>query len=429
MSLISRNAAHALLFALALSACAESPSNPVVPEPPESVPQQDFGTSGDDAALSVSQGADFILVGGRTAGALDGVHLGGNDAFVRLYHPEGALLWSRQFGTHLNDAANAVLFKGAAWVVGETDGSMAGSRGDRDAFIRKYDIAGQLLWERQFGTAAYDAAFAITVDQDGFAYVAGATNGPLGGPYNGGGDGFLRKYSPTGDVVWTKQIGTSAYDFVSGVTYDGSFRVYIVGTTSGNLRGVSAGETDAFVRKYDLAGETIWTRQFGTTSFDYANGIAVLTLGDPVVVGSTQGPLQGAGAGGQDVFYRRYSADGAALITKQFGSPATDNGYAIVLSGDGDVYISGSAGAALTGSVSLGGADAFVRKYSAADNQVFTRQFGTATADAAYGIGLFFGDALAAGTTFGALAGSNRGSGDAYLRRFDLSGNTLWTDQ
>ena len=37
----------------------------------------------------------------------------------------------------------------------------------------------------------------------------------------------------------------------------------------------STGNSDAFIRKYNSAGELQWTKQFGTSTGDAANGIAI----------------------------------------------------------------------------------------------------------------------------------------------------------
>jgi hypothetical protein len=68
--------------------------------------------------------------------------------------------------------------------------------------------------------------------------------------------------------------------------------VYVVGNASGALPGqtYSGGSYDAFIRKYDLGGTELWTRQFGTSGFDNASGVAVDTTG-VYVVGQTDRAL------------------------------------------------------------------------------------------------------------------------------------------
>jgi len=44
----------------------------------------------------------------------------------------------------------------------------------------------------------------------------------------------------------------------------------IPGYTEGSLAGVNAGLYDAFVRKYDGGGNLLWTRQIGTSGNDFS---------------------------------------------------------------------------------------------------------------------------------------------------------------
>ena len=64
---------------------------------------------------------------------------------------------------------------------------------------------------------------------------------------------------------WTKQLGTSSYDFGRGVTTDSSGNIYVTGKTGGGLDGnTSSGLTDIFLVKYNSSGTKQWTKQLGT---------------------------------------------------------------------------------------------------------------------------------------------------------------------
>src|SRR5256712_13715593 len=93
-----------------------------------------------------------------------------------------------------------------AYVAGRT-GAASGYEPDPsdDAFVRKYDASGNLLWAHQFGSSADDWANWIAVDASG-AYVAGVTvGGTLPGPTSGGSDdGVRRKYAARGNVAWSR---------------------------------------------------------------------------------------------------------------------------------------------------------------------------------------------------------------------------------
>jgi len=117
------------------------------------------------------------------------------------------------------------------------------------------------------------------------------------------------------------QFGTSGNDEAYGITSDTTNAVYVTGYTSGALFGTSAGYDDVFVRKYDANGNEQWTKQFGTSSYDRANGITSDTTNAVYVAGSTTGAFNGASAGGYDAFYTFFgppmTAEPTAAPTQQ----------------------------------------------------------------------------------------------------------------
>src|SRR5262245_1827914 len=74
-----------------------------------------------------------------------------------------------------------------------------------------------------------------------------------------------------GNIEWLHQFGTATSDEASDVAVDASRNVYVVGNTDDALPGQAAvGGVDLFLRKYDSAGNEVWTRQFGTAGDDRA---------------------------------------------------------------------------------------------------------------------------------------------------------------
>ncbi len=72
---------------------------------------------------------------------------------------------------------------------------------------------------------------------------------------------------------------------------DGLGNVYISGWTTGSLDGANAGEFDAFVAKYDAAGNLQWTQQLGTSSDDESFGVSTDGLGHIYFAAITRGEL------------------------------------------------------------------------------------------------------------------------------------------
>ncbi len=339
--------------------------------------------------------------------------------------------WTRQFGGTGEEygLATAVDAAGNIYATGCTSGALPGqtSSGGVDAFVRKYDAGGTQVWTRQFGTPGDEVAAGISVDALG-VYVVGYTSGTLPGQTSSGGyDAFVRKYDAAGTEVWTRQIPTREGE-ATGVSA-GPSGVYVAGYTWYALSGQPRfGFNDAFVRKYDAGGTEIWTRQFGTPGTDAANGIAVDASGI-YVIGETTGAI-GQSFGSMDVFVRKYDAAGTEVWTRQFGTESADYGYGVTADASG-TYVVGATLATLPGQTSSGGyCDAFVRKYNADGTDGWTRQFGTSGEDVARGVSVKASGIYVAGVTQEALPGqTSSGSHDAFVIKYDAGGTQAWAHQ
>ena len=385
-----------------------------------------FGSGGParDSAQAVDANGN-VYVAGQTDGTLPGqTRAGSDDAFVRKYDSAGTELWTRQFGTSRLDGARGVsVDSSGVYVAGFTNGTLPGqsSAGNHDAFVRKYDLAGNEVWTRQFGSSSVDLPLGVSVDSSG-VYVVGWTTGALPGQTSAGSrDTFVRKYDLAGTEVWTRQFGSSSVDQAFGVSVDSS-GVYVAGSTSGTLPGQSsAGSTDAFVRKYDSAGTEVWTRQFGSSSFDLALGVSADSSG-VYVAGQTSGTLPGqTSAGGRDAFVRKYDSAGTEVWTRQFGTSSFDQARGVSVDSSG-VYVAGFTIGTLPGQTSAGGGDAFVRKYDSTGTEVWTRQFGSSSSDQALGVSVDSSGVYVAGQTGSFFR-------DAFVRKYDSAGTELWTRQ
>ena len=380
-----------------------------------------FGLPGNDLAWDVhADGDGNVYVAGDATGALPGQAFSGGawDAFVRKYDAAGNELWTRQFGTAAGDSAFAVWAIGAdVYVGGRTTGVFPGqiSAGGFDAFLRKYDANGNEQWTRQFGTPGADELVGIFVDAAG-VYVSGDVGGGLPGQiFSGVADAFVRAYDPNGNALWTHQFGTALRDTGFRISGDDS-GIYVVGS-AGPLPGQTfAGVVDAFVRKYDLNGNELWTRQFGTAAVDLAIGVTTGATG-VYVVGRTDGALPGqTHEGGADAFVRKFDTDGDELWTRQFGTPSFDLARGVSVR-DSVVYVSGvvrGAGPGFPGGQV--GADVFVGAYTAQGKNLWTRELGSALADDNWGISAASSGLYVIGSATGTLPGlQSQGAIDAFV--------------
>jgi hypothetical protein len=161
-------------------------------------------------------------------------------------------------------------------VSGRTDGSLGGSNaGGFDAWLARYDSAGNRLWVRQLGTSAYDWTFAAAPAGAGGVYVGGGTDGSLGAPNSGFADVWLARYDSAGNQTWIDQLGTSGGDVAFAAAPDGAGGTYVGGTTQGNLGGPNAGLFDAWLARHD--GSCGATSSYCTAKTNSAGCVPAIT--------------------------------------------------------------------------------------------------------------------------------------------------------
>jgi len=319
--------------------------------------------------------------------------------------------WARQLGTSVGDCSysGAVDASGNAYISGYTQGNLGGTNagGGTDAFLTKYDGSGNVLWSRQLGSAGGDDSYSVALDATGNAFISGHTGGNLGGTNAGSYDAFLAKYDGSGNHLWSRQLGTSVLDSSDSAAVDAFGNAYIAGWTQGSLGGTNAGGTDAFLAKYDGSGNLLWSRQLGTSTNDYSHAVAVDASGGVYISGYTSG----------DAFLAKYDGSGNPLWFQQIGTSSSDQSNSVAVDASGNIYISGSTQGNL-GGTNAGGADAFLAKYDGLGTLLWSRQIGTVSDDRSYSVGVdASGNAYISGYTQGNLGGTNAGDWDAFLAK------------
>ncbi|MCP4170987.1 MAG: hypothetical protein GY758_09475 [Fuerstiella sp.] len=323
--------------------------------------------------------------------------------------------------------------QGAQLVIANTYGSLDGLLvGGRDSLLRKYAADGSFVWSQKIATSEYDWGYGVAADNDGNIYVTGTTNGDLDDYSAGGKDVFVRKYNSAGTMLWGRQFGTTLYDESFGVTVDSNGNVLITGSTEGSLDESNLGGNDIYLRKYDSDGAVLWTRQFGTSNDDVAYRVQVDGADNIYIAGIIDGGSQSGVAWNSsgDAFIRKYDANGNPLWTDQFAaSPYSERVHGLTVDAAGTAYITGETSGALEG-INQGGQDAYLRKYSAGGTSLWTRQFGTSATDIAWNAAIDSADNIhVVGETGGALDATNQGDQDIFVRSFDANGNQLDSEQ
>ena len=170
-----------------------------------------------------------------------------------------------------------------------------------DAYVRRYDLAGNVLWTRQWGQQGDDQVLSLAADSTGITAVGYTHADSMG---NDPSQAFIRRFDRNGHRLWSQIFGTPDSEIAWGVAADAD-ALTVTGYTYGDLDANNKGTFDVFVRRYSRSGTVTWKRQFGTSGADLGIDVAADGKGF-TVLGHTEGSLGGNAKGGLDVFVRRY---------------------------------------------------------------------------------------------------------------------------
>jgi hypothetical protein len=238
--------------------------------------------------------------------------------------------------------------------------------GLEDVFVSKLSADGStLVYTTYLGGSQLDEALGIAVDATGQVSVAGITESndfptasAIQSSYLGVEDGFVAKLSADGSsLVYSTYLGGSGYTEGWAVANDAAGNSYAVGetncadfpTTAATLQPTSGGGFDAFATKLSPSGSLIYSTFIGGTSGDGASSIAVDSVGNAFVAGSTDsvdfpgtGVVQPGLQGAADSFVVKLNADASAFIySKFFGGSGNDWDYGIAIDAAGAAYLTG----------------------------------------------------------------------------------------
>jgi hypothetical protein len=298
------------------------------------------------------------------------------------------LLWSKILGSegeeytlnHLTDMNNNV------YVSGKTTGSVDGQNlGQNDGFLMKLDNSGKIIWKRQFGSDKEDDVQWSAIDNNGNVYLAGFTLGSFGSKNKGKEDIFIVKYDPAGKLIWQKQFGTDSTDIAKGICIGKEGSVYITGGTNGTLGERSSGKSDCFVMKCDVNGNILSSLQFGTPEDDLGYSIAAGNGSGIFLCGTTWGSISGKNHGFIDCFTAHMTGDLIETSFNQFGSDGFDIALVLHPDKENNLYVGGSTSGNF-GADQKGEGDCFLLKLDQNGNILWHEQFGTEHHDGIRGI-------------------------------------------
>ena len=176
------------------------------------------------------------------------------------------------------DSEGNVYVGGAFEWTGYFQGQTVGSNGLGDFFLAKYNSAGNILWVKHGGGSGStietcgDAVGRIIIDDQDRIFLAGSFDGTASFGnhtltcYNGQMDAFLARYDTAGNCLWVKHMGGQYRTDASAIVLDSQGHVYITGVTmyTDSLRcmdtTIAMNDHYYFLAEFDLDGNFHWIR-------------------------------------------------------------------------------------------------------------------------------------------------------------------------
>ncbi|MCL5271623.1 MAG: SBBP repeat-containing protein [bacterium] len=335
-----------------------------------------------------------------------------------------------------------------------------------------------LVWSTYLGgmdnTPTGDQAQGVAIDNEGNVYITGATssiNWVSGGydtSYDGGGDiwydGFLAKFSPLGQHLWSTYLGGNSEDNTWSVAVDADGYVYVTGMTksegwiSGGFdtsldtsHGVDpiTGEytSDVYVMKLSGDGVPVWSTYVGGSGAELAESIALDKTGCIYVAGFTTSSDWISGGydveyGGGEGFVAKLTSDGNFLWSTYIGGDNGDQCYGISVDSSGNVLVCGltnstgwvSGGYNIDFNGSTSNPDGFVVKLSPEGSHLWSTYLGGNEREYVRGIAIdhenniyVTGETYSPDWIAGGFDTLYPGHREGYLLKLSSSGQALWS--
>lgn len=346
------------------------------------------------------------------------------DIYIAKYTPDGKLLWAKSIGGNgLDQVNNLAVDKDGNVIIGASFSSnsidcdpgpgtsIVTSYGGEDALVLKLSTDGNFLWAKSVGGSSTDRGHVITTDKDGNVIFVGSFSSDsvtIAGntlANKGSYDGFVVKYSPTGDVLWSAGFGSAAMDEVKSVKADSNGSIAIMGyygapinlNPRGTAQNYTANGETYFLAKYSPSGILNWANTYTGTStmasisIGPTNDIFMTGVfsGQIVIRFANQTSILDQQDNAKHLFIAKHNSnDGTAEWLESTASTASNPySYYITVDKENNAYIGGFFDQTLTFNIDgtrrkvltyHGGRDTFFAKYSSDGHCQWAFNFGSA---------------------------------------------------
>jgi hypothetical protein len=202
----------------------------------------------------------------------------------------------------------------------------------RNSFISKTDTSGKIIWQKQiqFGEGLYadnDVSDAIITDSKDLV-ILGSYTGDVNERKI-----FISRFNLNGDTIWTRSYG-NPLKYCTGNR--------IIKTTDGGYALIGSGKPDgmnfdmSFI-KTDSTGKLLYSRRYGGKSDEFGTALAETDQGDLILVGNSYSTI-----GGSDILILKINSLGDTIWTKTIIGYAHDFPSDIIMTSSNKFMVTGT---------------------------------------------------------------------------------------
>lgn len=184
-----------------------------------------------------------------------------------------------------------------------------------------------------------------------------------------------------------------------------------------------------------------WLKTGGALGNDYGNRTRSDKQGNVYISGNFSGSFSIGGtsvvsSGLEDIYLAKFSSSGSLIWIRTGGGPDNDWSYDLYISENGNIYITGhfldTAHFGISSIISKGSVDAFVAKYDSSGNLIWIKSGGGVNDDIGRAVAVDSSENVyLAGTydnnvTFGNFTDTTNNMFDIFITKFDATGTPLW---
>lgn len=272
-------------------------------------------------------------------------------------------------------------------------------------------------WERTYGGSDYDdAMYIIPTSTNGFMFAGNTSS--FSDPLE---DIYVVTLNANGDTIRTRTYGGSDYDYSTIIlpTIDNG---YVIGGGTWSYGIGTPDYQNMYLIKISSTGTLLWSQNYGDSLDDFINSMTYTTSGGYMLVGARQYPDPDYDL---DIYVVKTNANGDTLRTDIYGGYDDDYATSITQSPDGGHVIVGATSSVYDSLTDPDSTNVIVFKLDSADTIVWFDIYGGDRREVPWYIAnTTDGGYIVAGWSNSYSAG---GDPDVYLLRLDSAGDIVWT--